>query len=86
MHGYRFTTTSDHHQGKISLSLLLFGGKNNVLTKSRSLAFVPRNSDDVKKVKKAGFFSKLLLRQRDNKKIEQGLVHSRTMREITVTT
>ncbi|KAH7567716.1 hypothetical protein ACOSP7_010189 [Xanthoceras sorbifolium] len=87
MHGYRFTTSD---QGKISLSLLLFGAKNNVLTKSRSLAFVPTNrgkeGDDDKKLKKVGFFSKLLLRPRTNKKIEEGLVHSRTMREIRVAT
>ncbi|KAK3230945.1 hypothetical protein Dsin_002826 [Dipteronia sinensis] len=82
-----FTTTSNHRRkGKNSLSLLLFGGKNknNVLTKSRSMAFVPRNTDD----KKVGFFSKLLLiRPRtNNKKIEDGsfLLHSRTIREIRV--
>ncbi|KAK2659807.1 hypothetical protein Ddye_006340 [Dipteronia dyeriana] len=81
-----FTTTSNHHRkGKNSLSLFLFGGKNknNVLTKSRSMAFVPRNIDD----KKVGFFSKLLLiRPRtNNKKIEDGnLLHSRSIREIRV--
>ncbi|KAJ4701383.1 Avr9/Cf-9 rapidly elicited protein 75 [Melia azedarach] len=81
LHLYRFTT-----EGKHSLSTLLFGSKN-VLTKSRSLVFVPRmknkEGDANGKKKKAGLFSKLF--RPKSKKIEEGLVHSRTMREITVT-
>lgn len=85
---YRVTTATDH-QGKHSLSTVLFGGrKNNVLTKSRSLmAFVPRvgnQEGESNKKKKNGLFSKLL-RPRNKKNVDQGLVHSRTIREIVVT-
>lgn len=83
---YRVTTTD--HQGKHSLSTLLFGSrKNNVLTKSRSLvSFVPRvrNQEGESKKKKNGLFSKLF-RPRNKKNADQGLVHSRTMREIVTT-
>ncbi|KAJ9146474.1 hypothetical protein P3X46_028733 [Hevea brasiliensis] len=78
VHRYRYGV-----QGKGSLSFLLSG--KNVLTKSRSLVFVPRTrgnkdraSDDNNKKKKGGFLSKLL--RPKNKRIEEGLVHSRTMR------
>ncbi|XP_050213024.1 uncharacterized protein LOC126664593 [Mercurialis annua] len=78
------------YEGRGSLSFLL-SGKINVLTKSRSLAFVSRTrlsrgnnnkekvGDDENKIK-SGFLSKLLWRPR-NKRREEGLVHSRTMRE-----
>lgn len=74
---YRFVK-----EGKASISFL-FNGKN-VLTKSRSVAFFPRtknigDDDDDKKKKKGGFWSKLL-RPR-SKRMEETLMHSRTMRE-----
>ncbi|KDP41420.1 hypothetical protein JCGZ_15827 [Jatropha curcas] len=84
MHRFRFTTEGNNHKG--SLSFLLISGKN-VLTKSRSLAFVPRNRGNKERAshdddkKKGGFFSKLLRRPRTNKRAEQGLMHSRSMRE-----
>ncbi|KAJ0087444.1 hypothetical protein Patl1_08572 [Pistacia atlantica] len=84
MHRYRFTTEGKNN---ISLSSLLFGSKNG-LTKSRSLAFFPRTrgkegDDHDNKKKKGGFLSKLL-RPR-SKKIEAGLMHSRSTIEIAVT-
>lgn len=86
MHRYRFTS---ERKNSISLSTLLFGSKNG-LTKSRSLVFVPRTitrgkegDDEGNKKKKGGFLSKLL-RPR-SKKIEGGLMHSRSIREIGVT-
>ncbi|KAJ6997654.1 hypothetical protein NC653_014032 [Populus alba x Populus x berolinensis] len=60
---------------------LFFNGKNMFLAKSRSLAFVPRRGNkDCHEKKKGGFWSKLL-RLPKGKKVEEGLVHSRTMRE-----
>ncbi|KAJ0025681.1 hypothetical protein Pint_08383 [Pistacia integerrima] len=84
MHRYRFTTEGKNN---ISLSSLLFGSKNG-LTKSRSLVFFPRKrgkegDDHDNKKKKGGFLSKLL-RPR-SKKIEAGLMHSRSTIEIAVT-
>ncbi|KAJ6919821.1 hypothetical protein NC651_013691 [Populus alba x Populus x berolinensis] len=59
---------------------LFFNGKNMFLAKSRSLAFVPRRGNkDCHEKKKGGFWSKLL-RLPKGKKVEEGLVHSRTMR------
>lgn len=87
MHRHRFTEGKNNNIN-ISLSTFLLGSKN-VLTKSRSLVVVSRtrrkegDNDDNKK-KKGGFLSKLL-RPRSNKKMEAGLVHSRTVREIVVT-
>lgn len=66
---------------------------NNVLKKSRSLAFVPRmfrlrdggvNGDEKMKNKKGGFWSKLLLRPRSKRLEETAFVHSRTVRESRV--
>ncbi|XP_044478467.1 uncharacterized protein LOC123205552 [Mangifera indica] len=81
MHRYRFTTEGKNN---ISLSTLLFGSKN-ILKKSRSLVFVQGKEGDEhdNKKKKGGFLSKIL-RPR-SKKMEAGLAHSRTIREITVT-
>lgn len=79
---YRYTTT----EGKGSLRLFL-SGKNSMLTKSRSLAFVPRmkgNKESGNDKKKGGFWSKLL-RPR-NKRIDEGLVHCSTMRERVILT
>ncbi|KAL3592290.1 hypothetical protein D5086_010930 [Populus alba] len=60
---------------------LFFNGKNMFLAKSRSLAFVPRRGNkDCHEKKKGGFWSKLL-RLPKGEKVEEGLVHSRTMRE-----
>lgn len=77
MHRYRYGM-----EGKGSLSFLLSG--KNVLTKSRSMVFVTRircNKDKVSddNKKKGGFLSKLL--RPKNKRIEEGLVRSRTVRE-----
>ncbi|XP_031257506.1 uncharacterized protein LOC116144798 [Pistacia vera] len=84
MHRYRFTTEGKNN---ISLFSLSFVSKNG-LTKSRSLAFFPRTrgkegDDHDNKKKKGGFLSKLL-RPR-SKKIEAGLMHSRSTIEIAVT-
>ncbi|KAG6671973.1 hypothetical protein I3843_16G035400 [Carya illinoinensis] len=80
-------------EGKIisSLSFLLNG--KNVLTKSRSLVFFPRmnrprgDDDDVmnKDPKKGGFWSKFL-RATSRRQTEETLMHSRTVREIVMTT
>ncbi|KAB1219972.1 hypothetical protein CJ030_MR3G020083 [Morella rubra] len=69
--------------GKSSISFFLNG--KNALTKSRSLAFGPRmkNGDDNDKNKKGGFLSKWL-RPR-TKRMEESLMHSRTVREIVAT-
>ncbi|XP_059455541.1 uncharacterized protein LOC132185774 [Corylus avellana] len=84
---FRFTK-----EGKTSSISFLFNGKS-VLTKSRSLAFVARmkngdddNDDDdyKKKKKKVGFWSKLL-HPRSSKRMGETLMHSRTMREMVIT-
>jgi len=75
MHHFQYPT---HGKGSFPL---FFNGKNMFLTKSRSLAFVPRRGNkDCHEKKKGGFWSKLL-RLPKGKKVEEGLVHSRTMRE-----
>ncbi|XP_016571533.2 uncharacterized protein LOC107869513 [Capsicum annuum] len=65
---------------------------NNVLMKSRSLALIMRRRDggvmleensNGNKKKKEGFFSKLLNPKRSRK--DEGLAHSRTMRERVIT-
>ncbi|XP_018857442.2 uncharacterized protein LOC109019578 [Juglans regia] len=81
-------------EGKIinSLSFLL-NGKNGGLTKSRSLVFFPRmnrprgdDDDDMKRdQKKGGFWSKFL-RASSKRQTEETLMHSRTVREIVMTT
>lgn len=84
---FRFTK-----EGKTSSLSFLLNGKS-VLTKSRSLAFVARmkngdddNDDDdyKKKKKKVGFWSKLL-HPRSSKRMGETLMHSRTMREMVIT-
>jgi hypothetical protein len=86
---FRFTK-----EGKTSSISFLLNGKR-VLTKSRSLAFVARmknngddNDDDddykKKKKKKVGFWSKLL-HPRSSKRMGETLMHSRTMREMVIT-
>lgn len=67
----------------------------NVLMKSRSLALIMRRKDggiileensNGKKKKKEGFLSKLLNPKRKlNRKDDEGLTHSRTMRERVIT-
>jgi hypothetical protein len=86
---FRFTK-----EGKTSSISFLLNGKS-VLTKSRSLAFVSRmknngddNDDDddykKKKKKKVGFWSKLL-HPRSSKRMGETLMHSRTTREMVIT-
>ena len=79
MHRYRF----EKEAGKSASISFLLNGKN-VLTKSRSLAFIPRMKsgvdNDNDKKKKGGFWSNLL-RPRSKRKEETNLTHSRTMRE-----
>ncbi|KAH7524342.1 hypothetical protein FEM48_Zijuj06G0109200 [Ziziphus jujuba var. spinosa] len=83
---YRYMT-----QGKGSLSMSFVVSANNVLKKSRSLAFAPRtsrrrreHSDGVDEKKKGGFWSKLLLRHRSKRTDETSFMHSRTVRESKV--
>ncbi|KAJ4843533.1 hypothetical protein Tsubulata_016336 [Turnera subulata] len=77
MHRYRYTD----HRGA---ALLFSGKKNALLTKSRSLAFVPRmrttNKAGGDGNKKGRFWSNFL-RPRRNKRVEEGFMFSRTMRE-----
>ncbi|CAK7347186.1 unnamed protein product [Dovyalis caffra] len=80
MHRFQYPT-----QGRGSLPVF-FNSKNIFLTRSRSLAFVPRRGNkDCHEKKKGGFWSKLI-RLPKNKKVEEGLVHSRTMRERVIIT
>ncbi|KAF3445919.1 hypothetical protein FNV43_RR11096 [Rhamnella rubrinervis] len=77
-------------QGKTgSMSLVM--SANNVLKKSRSLAFVPRmrrrDGGGGDKKKGRGFWSNLLLRPASNKRMEENdntFMQSRTVRERTV--
>lgn len=73
-----------------SMSAFLFSGGNNVLKKSRSLAFGHRStrrtdSEDDDQKRKTGFLSRLLIPQGNNKKrttkAQQTFMHSRTVRE-----
>ncbi|KAL9396323.1 hypothetical protein Peur_010576 [Populus x canadensis] len=74
-------------QGKGYSLPSFFNGKSIFLTKSRSLALVSiRGNKDCHEIKKkGGLWSKLLRRPKDMK-VEEGLVHSRTMRERIVIT
>lgn len=74
-HRYQYST-----QGKGSLPSF-FNGRSTFLSKSRSMALVSvRGNKDSHEKKKGGLWSKFLRRPRD-KKVEEGLAHSRTMRE-----
>uniref|UniRef100_A0A5B7BPZ2 Uncharacterized protein n=1 Tax=Davidia involucrata TaxID=16924 RepID=A0A5B7BPZ2_DAVIN len=76
VHQYRYRIASEARGSSMSISFL------NVLTKSRSMAFVSgrmRQEEAKDGKKKAGFWSKLLRHR--SKRIDEGLAHSRTMRE-----
>ncbi|XP_059636324.1 uncharacterized protein LOC132278532 [Cornus florida] len=77
VHHHRYYSGSE---AKGSFSLLMRSSKN-VLTKSRSVAFVTRNMRGEAKdgKKKGGFWSKLI-RPR-TKRMDDDLLHSRTVRE-----
>lgn len=73
-------------EGKGYVSFLKVSGRNSVvLTKSRSMEFYPPRRDREIRVddgkKKGGFWSKIIGSSRSKKMDNEGLLHSRTMRE-----
>ncbi|CDP01106.1 unnamed protein product [Coffea canephora] len=83
VHSHHYRMTSD---GRGLSSLSFFRSGRNVLTKSRSVAFITRRRDAGEVIamdhgkKKSGFWSKLL-RPR-SKRTDEGLVHSRTVTRV----
>ncbi|KAJ6730320.1 hypothetical protein OIU85_021146 [Salix viminalis] len=83
------------HLQRIVINILLkgkdplpsfFNGRSVFLSKSRSMALVSvRGNKDSHEKKKGGLWSKFLRRPRD-KKVEEGLVHSRSTRERIIIT
>ncbi|XP_040998033.1 uncharacterized protein LOC121244056 [Juglans microcarpa x Juglans regia] len=80
-------------EGKIISSLSFLLNSKNGLTKSRSLVFFPRvnrprgdDDDDMRNYKKKGGFWSKILRATSKRQTEETLMHSRTMREIVMTT
>lgn len=83
LHGYCFT-----RDGSKGSKCLFFTRSNNMIQKSKSLAFVFRMTSNYKKSscdekKKYGFWSKFILRRPSStRRLEGTLLHSRTIREM----